>query len=222
MCVARRVNAGRHLVLPLHADISVRARRIGFDYLTPILWHKISNAQFEAGPDGGGFLGKPYEPNAIVKNDVEYILMLRKHGRYRSPSDEQRAPSRLTKDEQSRWFRPIWSDIAGIPQETIRPRSPSNSLTDWFECSHLPATRWSIPSREPQQPPLRRSGVIAIASPTNWILVTSGVRKAASGGKFNNIAFLRTVRVSSSNFQTRSTEQAVTCCGCPTDPQVAQ
>ena len=47
VCVARRANRGRHHVFPLHADISVRARRIGFDYLTPILWHKIANATFE-------------------------------------------------------------------------------------------------------------------------------------------------------------------------------
>ncbi|HOW17463.1 MAG TPA: site-specific DNA-methyltransferase [Phycisphaerae bacterium] len=113
VCVARRANRGRHLVLPLHADIAVRTRRIGFDYLTPILWHKIANAQFEAAGNGAGFLGKPYEPNAIIKNDVEYILMLRKPGRYRSPTEPQRATSRLTKEEQAKWFRPIWSDIAG-------------------------------------------------------------------------------------------------------------
>jgi len=113
VCIARRRNHGRHHVLPLHADISVRARKIGFDYLTPILWNKIANAQFEATGNGGGFLGKPYEPNAIVKNDVEYILMLRKHGSYRKPTDEQRATSRLTKDEQKQWFRPIWLDVTG-------------------------------------------------------------------------------------------------------------
>lgn len=113
VCVARRDNGGRHHVFPLHADIAVRARRIGFDYLTPILWNKIANAKFEAEGNGGGFLGKPYEPNGIIKNDVEYILMLRKHGKYRSPTDEQRASSRLTKEEQSAWFRPIWTDLTG-------------------------------------------------------------------------------------------------------------
>lgn len=113
VCVARRKNKGRHHVLPLHADISVRCRRLGFDYLTPILWNKITNAAFEADGNGGGFLGKPYEPNAIIKNDVEYILMLRKPGAYRSPTDDQRATSRLTKDEQSKWFRPIWTDLTG-------------------------------------------------------------------------------------------------------------
>lgn len=113
VCVARRANNGRHLVLPLHADISVRCRRLGFDYLTPILWNKIANANFEANGSGGGFLGKPYEPNAIVKNDVEYVLMLRKPGAYRKPSDDQRATSRLSKEEQSAWFRPIWTDLPG-------------------------------------------------------------------------------------------------------------
>src|SRR5262249_8703645 len=38
VCIARRRNNGRHLVMPLHADISVRCGRIGFDYLTPIFW----------------------------------------------------------------------------------------------------------------------------------------------------------------------------------------
>ncbi len=113
ICISRRRNHGRHHVLPLHADISVRSRRIGFDYLTPIIWNKIANAQYEVQGNGGGFLGKPYEPNAIVKNDIEYILMLRKHGAYRNPSAEQRSSSRLTKWEQQNWFKPIWSDVPG-------------------------------------------------------------------------------------------------------------
>lgn len=113
VCVARRKNKGRHHVFPLHADISSRARRIGFDYLTPIIWSKIANVQFEAAGNGGGFLGKPYEPNAIIKNDIEYILMLRKPGAYRKPSDAQRAMSRLTKEEQSDWFKPIWTGLTG-------------------------------------------------------------------------------------------------------------
>ena len=29
--------------------------------------------------------GKPYEPNAVVKNDIEFILMQRKPGGYRTP-----------------------------------------------------------------------------------------------------------------------------------------
>lgn len=112
VCIARRRNKGRHMVMPLHADISVRARRVGFDYLTPILWHKIANASYEV-ENGSSFLGKPYEPNAILKNDVEYILMLRKPGGYRKPTDEQRQASRLDKKEHAKWFRSFWADVTG-------------------------------------------------------------------------------------------------------------
>lgn len=112
VCIARRRNHGRHMVMPLHADISVRCRRIGFDYLTPILWNKIANASYEV-ENGSSFLGKPYEPNAIIKNDVEYILMLRKSGGYRKPTQEMRDRSRLAKDEHAKWFRFMWSDVTG-------------------------------------------------------------------------------------------------------------
>jgi DNA modification methylase len=107
VCVARR-NFGRHLVFPLHADISVICRRIGFDNLNPIIWHKIANASYEVA-NGSKFLGKPYEPNAIVKNDIEFILMQRKPGGYRKPSNAQRDASRLSKGDFDRWFQQIWN-----------------------------------------------------------------------------------------------------------------
>jgi modification methylase len=112
VCLRRR-KAGRHLVVPLHADISVICRNIGFDYLTPILWYKIANAATEVEGNGAPFLGKPYEPNAIIKNDVEYILMFRKPGGYRNPTHEQRILSLIGKEEHARWFRAIWDDIPG-------------------------------------------------------------------------------------------------------------
>lgn len=112
VCIARRRNKGRHLVMPLHADIAVRCRRIGFDYLTPILWHKIANASYEV-ENGSSFLGKPYEPNAIIKNDIEYILMLRKPGGYRKPTEHQRVLSKIAKGEHAKWFRSFWTDLPG-------------------------------------------------------------------------------------------------------------
>jgi len=39
VCVSRR-KFGRHLVFPLHSDICVLCRKIGFDNLNPIIWHK--------------------------------------------------------------------------------------------------------------------------------------------------------------------------------------
>ena len=114
VCLSRR-NHGRHMVMPLHADIVVRCRKLGFDNLNPIFWYKISNATYEV-EGGSGFLGKPYEPNAIIKNDMEFILMLRKPGGYRQPTEDQRDASRLTKEEHHDWFRQVWT----IPGESTR------------------------------------------------------------------------------------------------------
>jgi len=112
VCVARK-RGGRHHVMPLHADIQVRARKLKLDCLTPILWHKIANGVMEAEGNGAGFYGKPYQPGAIIKNDVEYILFLRKGGEYRSPSTLQRVLSMLTKEEMQSWMRSSWMDIKG-------------------------------------------------------------------------------------------------------------
>src|SRR4030042_1249918 len=99
---------GRHVVIPLHADICVICRKIGFDNLNPIIWHKIANANYEvSGP--GGFLGKPYEPNSIIKNDIEFILMQRKPGGYRKPTEEQRRLSMIGKEEFRIWFNQFWN-----------------------------------------------------------------------------------------------------------------
>lgn len=112
VCLSRK-KAGRHSVIPLHADISRQCTGIGFDYLSPIFWYKIANAATEVEGNGSGFLGKPFEPNAVIKNDVEYILMFRKPGAYRNPTQEQRALSIIERDDHDRWFRQVWTDVPG-------------------------------------------------------------------------------------------------------------
>jgi site-specific DNA-methyltransferase (adenine-specific) len=107
VCLSRRQH-GRHVVVPLHADICVICRKIGFDNLNPIIWHKIANATYEVN-NGTKFLGKPYEPNAIIKNDIEFILMQRKPGGYRQPTDKQRRSSMISKDDYDKWFRQFWN-----------------------------------------------------------------------------------------------------------------
>jgi DNA modification methylase len=62
VCLSRRKNHGRHTVVPLHASIQEHCRKLGFDNLAPIIWHKIANAVYEV-ENGSSFLGKPYEPN---------------------------------------------------------------------------------------------------------------------------------------------------------------
>lgn len=119
ICLPRRQH-GRHVVVPLHADITTRCRTIGFDYLTPILWHKIANAVTEV-EGAGAFLGKPYEPNAIIKNDTEYVLLFRKPGGYRRPTLEQRVLSLIDKEDHARWFRSVWTDIRGASTRDGHP-----------------------------------------------------------------------------------------------------
>lgn len=112
VCLSRRRNKGRHTVVPLHASIQEHCRKLGFDNLQGIFWHKIANAAYEV-ENGSGFLGKPYEPNAVIKNDVEYILMQRKPGGYRSPSLATRVMSVIPEKNYQKWFRLIWDDVPG-------------------------------------------------------------------------------------------------------------
>jgi len=120
VCIPRK-QGGRHYIMPLHADIQVRSRRLGLDCLTPILWYKIANGATEAAGNGAGFYGKPFQPGAIVKNDVEHILFLRKGGKYRSVSHSQKVLSMLTKEEIQAWFRSFWVDIKGSSTRSGHP-----------------------------------------------------------------------------------------------------
>ena len=113
VCLSRRENNGRHTVVPLHASIQERCRRIGYDNLAPIIWHKIANAVYEVDNGGGGFLGKPYEPNAVIKNDIEFILMERKPGGYRAPDVAARVLSVISGENHKKWFQQIWSGLTG-------------------------------------------------------------------------------------------------------------
>ena len=112
VCLSRRENGGRHTVVPLHASIQEHCRKLGFDNLAPIIWHKISNAAYEV-EGGSGFLGKPYEPNAVIKNDIEFILMERKPGGYRAPDMPTKILSLISAENHKKWFQQIWSGVTG-------------------------------------------------------------------------------------------------------------
>ena len=120
VCVPRKRN-GKHYIVPLHADIQVRSRTLGLDCLTPVIWHKIANGAQEASGNGAGYYGKPYQPGGVIKNDIEYILFLRKGAGYRSPSPLQQALSMLTKPEVQLWFRSVWTDVRGASTRAGHP-----------------------------------------------------------------------------------------------------
>ena len=112
VCLSRRRNNGRHTVVPLHASIQEHCRKLGFDNLAPIIWHKIANAAYEV-ENGSSFLGKPYEPNAVIKNDIEFILMQRKPGGYRNPSVATRVLSVIAEANHREWFQQLWTGLPG-------------------------------------------------------------------------------------------------------------
>lgn len=111
VCISRR-NGGRHYVLPLSADLQVRARKLGFDNLTPIRWQKVANIKLEASRSAR-YLGKPNLPNGVVKNDIEHILFFRKPGGYRKPTELMERRSRIETEDYMRWFAPVWTDVTG-------------------------------------------------------------------------------------------------------------
>jgi site-specific DNA-methyltransferase (adenine-specific) len=102
-----RKRHGRHRVIPLHADICVLCRAIGFDNLNPVIWHKIPEIKGSE-RRGGKFFGSPYEPNGAIRNDVEFVVMQRKPGGYRKPTDLQRKRSKIDKNDYRKWFRQFW------------------------------------------------------------------------------------------------------------------
>ena len=105
VCRSRR-QFGEHQVIPLHASIADSCRELGFNNLATMVWHKISNAKFEV-ENGTSFLGKPYEPNAVIKNDLEFILMQRKPGGYRKPTEAMRVLSLIPAKDHRAWFNQI-------------------------------------------------------------------------------------------------------------------
>lgn len=120
VCLSRRA-AGRHFVMPLHSDVQVRVRKLGLDCLTPIVWYKIANGTTEAKGNGAGFYGKPFQPGAIVKNDVEHILFFRKPGAYRAATNMQKALSMLSREEMQTWLRAVWEDLPGASTRMGHP-----------------------------------------------------------------------------------------------------
>ncbi len=119
VCRSRK-KYGKHEVIPLHAHLQVRFRKLGFESLATIFWQKIANATTEVG-GAGAALGKPYEPNGVVKNDVEFILRIRKPGPYRKPTPIQRAASLIPPEDYMAAMRQVWSDIPGAARRDGHP-----------------------------------------------------------------------------------------------------
>jgi len=72
----------------------------------------LSNAAYEV-ENGSSSLGKPYEPNSVIKNDIEFLLMERKPGGYRNPDTMTRVLSLIPEENHGKWFQQIWTGLTG-------------------------------------------------------------------------------------------------------------
>ena len=91
-----------------------------------------------------GFLGKPYEPNAVVKNDIEFILMERKSGGYRTPEPATRILSVIGSEDHKTWFQQIWTGVTGASTRYHPAPYPLELADRLVECSVLWETRCLI------------------------------------------------------------------------------
>jgi len=144
VCVARK-KGGRHYTLPLAASLTMSAFDGGWDVLTPIRWEKVANIKMEAS-SSSGVLGKPNQPGGVIKNDIESILLFRKPGAYRKPTEEQVTAAHIPTEDYRRMFRGVWRDVPGtsspdhpapfpleIPARLIRMFSfPGDTILDPF------------------------------------------------------------------------------------------
>jgi site-specific DNA-methyltransferase (adenine-specific) len=105
----RAAEHGRYRIQPIPADLTVMAREIGFDFMGSIIWRKISTTRTSG---GGQLMGSIYYPrDGQITYEHEYILLLRKQGKWRRPSKEIQEQSKLTKEERLKWFRGVWDDV---------------------------------------------------------------------------------------------------------------
>lgn len=120
---ARAAYYGRYKIVPIHSEIIRFCETIGFDYMGAIIWQKPTTMHTSGGSNVMG--SYPYPRGGIVKIDYEYILLFKKPGTYKTPSEEKRDASKLTDEEWNTFFSSHWNfmgerqnkHIAVFPEE---------------------------------------------------------------------------------------------------------
>jgi len=110
---------GKYQVVPIHADVICGiCRSTNFLFMGNIIWNKISTTKTTG---GGSWMGSTYYPkDGHVTYEHEYILLFRKPGKWRKPTDKLVVDnSILTKKQRSEWFRGMWK-IPG-QRQSIHP-----------------------------------------------------------------------------------------------------
>ena len=112
VCLSRRKNERRHTVVPLHASIQEHCRRIGFDNLSPIIWHKIANAVYEVDGTAAGFSASPtsrtrHQERHRVHSDAAQARRLSQ------PDAGHASAEVISAENHHKWFQQIWTGLTG-------------------------------------------------------------------------------------------------------------
>jgi DNA modification methylase len=137
---ATRTMSGEFRIYPNHARILSCCTGLGFQCLPEILWRKQTNAPNKF--VGSGTL----PPGAYVTLEHEWILILRKGGRRRFASAEQRQrrlQSAYFWEERNSWFSDVW-DFKGIRQQREGPGTLRRSASFPFELAYRLINMFSL------------------------------------------------------------------------------
>lgn len=107
---------GKHVAIPIHADIIVSCVELGFDYMGSIIWDKFSTTR----PSGGASVmgSYPYPPNALVEYNYEFIMIFKKRGKVKLPQHPQiKLASKLKKEEWFKYCDGKWK-FPGVKQDS--------------------------------------------------------------------------------------------------------
>ncbi|MCL2488394.1 MAG: thermonuclease family protein [Oscillospiraceae bacterium] len=123
---ARSVYYGRYKVIPIHSEVIRFCETIGFDFMGQIIWQKTTTTNTTGGASIMGSF--PYPRNGVVKLDFEYILLFKKHGIAKKPSQQQKDGARMTTAEWNTYFTGHWTfpgarqdkHLAMFPEELPR------------------------------------------------------------------------------------------------------
>jgi len=123
---ARSVYYGRYKVIPIHSEIIRFCETIGFDFMGQIIWQKTTTTNTTGGASIMGSF--PYPRNGIVKLDFEYILLFKKQGDAKKPTQEQKKAATMTTEEWNTYFTGHWTfpgakqdkHLAMFPEELPR------------------------------------------------------------------------------------------------------
>lgn len=123
---ARAVYYGRYKVIPIRTEIIKFCEAIGFDYMGAIMWQKKTTSNTTG---GASLMGSyPYPKNGIISIDYEFILIFKKLGTPKKPTNEIKELSKMTKEEWKTYFDGHWyfggakqdGHIAMFPEELPR------------------------------------------------------------------------------------------------------